>query len=109
MVAHVVIAYPNEADLKFDMDYYLNQHMPMVEKTWGPKGLKSWHVAKFDETKKSNYPYAVLATPVWEELDLFNAQLQTEDATKLFGDVPNFSNKDALPLLGNVVGKSSSS
>jgi len=32
----VSVLYPNTADCKFDMHYYLNQHMPMVQQKLGP-------------------------------------------------------------------------
>jgi len=31
----VSVLYPNTADCKFDMHYYLNQHMPMVQQKLG--------------------------------------------------------------------------
>ena len=32
----VSVLYPNTAGCKFDMNYYLNQHMPMVQQKLGP-------------------------------------------------------------------------
>jgi uncharacterized protein (TIGR02118 family) len=32
----VSVLYPNTAGCKFDMHYYLNQHMPMVQQKLGP-------------------------------------------------------------------------
>lgn len=39
----VTVLYPQG---KFDLDYYLKTHMPLVESTWAPKGLTDWKVAK---------------------------------------------------------------
>lgn len=49
-----VVAYPSKhpesgEPLTFDMEYYLASHMPMVERTWGPYGLKSWTVNTFPD------------------------------------------------------------
>lgn len=47
MSAIVTVAYPRPSgEVKFDLKYYLDVHMPLVAKTWGPKGLKSWHVTE---------------------------------------------------------------
>jgi uncharacterized protein (TIGR02118 family) len=35
-VIKVSVLYPNTAGCKFDMGYYLNQHMPMVQEKLGP-------------------------------------------------------------------------
>ena len=32
----VSVLYPNTAGCRFDMNYYLNQHMPMVQQKLGP-------------------------------------------------------------------------
>lgn len=35
----LVVSYPAEAGNRFDTDYYLATHMPLVEKHWGPHGM----------------------------------------------------------------------
>ena len=32
----VSVLYPNKTDCKFDMNYYVKQHMPMVQQKLGP-------------------------------------------------------------------------
>ena len=39
----VSVMYPNSADAKFDIDYYVNSHMPMVKRKVGD-ALKSMAV-----------------------------------------------------------------
>jgi uncharacterized protein (TIGR02118 family) len=42
LVTHMIrvtISYPNQAGSRFDVDYYLNTHMPMVEQKLRPHGL----------------------------------------------------------------------
>ncbi|KAK6076609.1 hypothetical protein SCUP515_05438 [Seiridium cupressi] len=48
MSAFITVAYPrpSSGELKFDLNYYLDCHMPLVAKTWGPNGLKSWTVTE---------------------------------------------------------------
>ena len=33
---NVNVLYPNSADCKFDLDYYLSKHIPMISKPWTP-------------------------------------------------------------------------
>ncbi len=35
----LVVSYPAEAGNRFDADYYLATHMPLVEQHWGPRGM----------------------------------------------------------------------
>jgi hypothetical protein len=42
------VLYPVTATSTFDYDYYMAKHMPLVEKTWGSQGLRSWSVIKLD-------------------------------------------------------------
>jgi hypothetical protein len=37
-----IVLYANEDNIKFDMNYYLKKHMPMVLEIWGPFGLIDW-------------------------------------------------------------------
>jgi hypothetical protein len=47
MPAIITVAYPRPSgEVKFDLKYYIETHMPLVDKTWGPKGLKSWTVTE---------------------------------------------------------------
>lgn len=47
MPAIITVAYPRPSgEVKFDLKYYLDVHMPLVHKTWASKGLKSWTVTE---------------------------------------------------------------
>ena len=39
--AEVNVLYPAKEGAKFDLDYYLATHMPLVSKHWSGLGLKS--------------------------------------------------------------------
>jgi len=99
MSAQVVVLYTSDA--KFDMDYYLSSHMPLVKKLWGSMGLKSWTVLKFPEG-----PYSVQATLYFDSMDSFQKASQDETVKEILGDVKNFSDKDPLLMPANVVGQS---
>lgn len=37
----VYVTYAGDAVTRFDRDYYVQQHLPLVQATWGPHGLLS--------------------------------------------------------------------
>lgn len=44
MATHVSVLYPRSA--KFNMEYYLSTHMPLVQKSWASYGLKKYTVTQ---------------------------------------------------------------
>ena len=90
------IFYPTSA--KFNLDYYLTNHWPLVEKLWGPQGLLNWTVT----TGGKDTGYSVQATLVWESLEAFE-NLQKVD--EVMGDIPNFSDNAPTQWIGKVVGR----
>ncbi|KAF3384925.1 hypothetical protein F1880_002571 [Penicillium rolfsii] len=105
MTFTAVVLYPNGPDTTFDTDYYLQKHMPLVAKTWGPAGLKSWSVVKYDRDLAGTSPqYLVAATLVWENEEAVKTAVAGEGAAVVFGDVPNFTNSKPITLAGNVIG-----
>lgn len=56
MSTAIYVSYPRQEGIHFDVDYYLNTHMKIVEKHWGPHGMKSWTVVQFDEGDPSGMP-----------------------------------------------------
>ncbi|KAJ5690191.1 hypothetical protein N7462_004583 [Penicillium macrosclerotiorum] len=105
MTYSAVVAYPNDEDITFDTDYYLKTHMPLVAQHWGPHGLKKWEVVKYERDLAGSKPaYLITATLVWDNEDAVKAALQSESAALVFGDIPNFTNKQPVTLAGTVIG-----
>jgi uncharacterized protein (TIGR02118 family) len=105
MTFTAVVIYPNEPDTTFDTDYYLQTHMPLLAKHWGPAGLKSWSVVKYDRDSAGASPkYLIAATLVWESDEAAKAAGAGEAAAIIRGDVPNFTNKKPVTLAGSTIG-----
>ncbi|KXJ94820.1 hypothetical protein Micbo1qcDRAFT_193888 [Microdochium bolleyi] len=96
MAVSASVLYPKGAD--FNMEYYLSTHMPLVQARWGPFGLKSWKVVKYDE----NASFSVQASLEWESEDALNKALQSEEAKEIFGDVSNFTTSKPELVRGEV-------
>ncbi|RYC33210.1 EthD family reductase [Lichenibacterium minor] len=101
MAATVTVLYPNQADATFDMDYYLGRHMPLVMERFGAHGMTGWKVVKFDGPPERT-PFSVMATLAFGSVEGIRAALKAEGGP-IIGDVPNFSNKDAMLMFGDDV------
>ncbi|RGP77709.1 ethyl tert-butyl ether degradation [Fusarium longipes] len=96
-MATVIIQYPSGHD--FDVDYYLKTHMPLAEKTWKDKGLKSAEVVKLG----GDSPYQIYTILKWESMAAFQAAAGAEDAKAVHEDVKNFTTAKAEVRFGATV------
>ena len=56
MAASIIVLYENLAEARFDMDYYMAKHMPLVGERFSRFGLKGWRVVKSAGTVKTPNP-----------------------------------------------------
>jgi uncharacterized protein (TIGR02118 family) len=104
MPTTITVMYENTADATFKLDYYLKKHMPLVSEKFTPHGLKSWRVVKAAAGPTGDKPpYSIIATLEFDNTDQFKAAIAAEGGP-VFGDVPNFSNKSPVVVIGDVVG-----
>ena len=76
------------------MDYYLSTHMPMIERAWGPYGLKSWSINTFSDPcpiSGAKPPYLVQTTCYFDSVTDFKMALE-KGSEKTGSDVDKFSN-----------------
>ncbi|RYP77431.1 hypothetical protein DL771_001226 [Monosporascus sp. 5C6A] len=92
------VIYPKEAASNFDMEYYVNTHMPLVGKIWGPLGLKSWTVG----TVNPESGFHVQAFLVWDSLEAYKKAPTDE----IFGDIKKFTNVSPVKWVGQLHGHS---
>ena len=87
----VAVLYPNEPGKKFDMDYYLNKHMPMVNDTLGDLGLVRTEVDKGIGGMEpgSLPPYVAIAYMYFDDMD--SLQKSMVNAQEMMSDLPNFT------------------
>lgn len=103
MPIEITVLYPADAD--FNMDYYLSSHMPMVFDKFGPHGMTGYRVLKLTGTASGDAaPYSVQATLMFRNQEGFQSALQAE-AGPVLGDIPNFSDKEPVLIVGDVVGE----
>ncbi|KAL2845881.1 hypothetical protein BJY01DRAFT_247488 [Aspergillus pseudoustus] len=81
----VQVIYPTSAAATFNMEYYLNNHIPLVKKRWGPQGLQSCSVI----TGTKEAAYHVQATMIWKDMASFENVKGVEEVRE---DIKNFTN-----------------
>ena len=98
----VSVLYPHKDDAKFNMDYYLTKHIPLVRQRLGT-ALKGVSVEQGIAGGAPNSPAPFVA--VCQMLFDGIAEVQSVMGThgpELMGDVPNFSNIEATVQISEV-------
>ena len=88
----VSVLYPNTAGCKFDMNYYLNQHMPMVQQKLGP-ACKRMAVEEGIAGGAPGMPatYVAMGHLYFDSTDAFQAAFAPH-AQAILADIPNYTN-----------------
>ncbi|KAK5115111.1 hypothetical protein LTR62_001808 [Meristemomyces frigidus] len=94
MVALIYVSYPFVDGAKFDMDYYLNTHMRIVEKHWSPYGMKDWTVVQFQKDDPSGQN--VQAVMTWDSVEAFDKAIAA-NIPEVMEDVKHYS-PDVMPV-----------
>lgn len=85
--------YPQTGDSTFDMDYYLETHIPLVEELFRPLSIEV-NEGVLGAEEGSPPPYAVMTDITFATLeDLQNAV--AAHGAEVISDIPNFTNVEA--------------
>lgn len=97
----VSVMYPTGA--RFDIDYYLKTHMPLVKDRWGPHGLKSAQVLRGAAKPDGSAPdYQMIALLTFGSLDDFKAAGKAH-GREVFADIANFTDAKAAVQINDVL------
>lgn len=88
-MAAVLVSYPADPGARFDRDYYLGTHMPLVQDALGPLGLIH-AIALFPDDADQALLAAALLT--FRDAAARDAALASPAAAPVFADIPNFTN-----------------
>jgi uncharacterized protein (TIGR02118 family) len=98
----VSVLYPNRADTKFDMTYYLNHHVPMVRRLLGSalKGVSVEQGISGEEPGKAA-PYVATGHLLFDSVEAFQTSLAPH-AQEIMEDIPKYTNSQPLLQIGEV-------
>jgi uncharacterized protein (TIGR02118 family) len=87
----VSVFYPNEEGKKFDMDYYLNSHIPMVQEKLGA-ALKGGAVEQGLGGAEPGSPatYVAMGHLLFDSVEAFQSAFGPH-AEAIMADVPNYT------------------
>lgn len=96
--------YPKTANSRFDMDYYVNTHTPLVRERLTPVGLVSidLEAGLAGGTPDSPPAYAMIGRLNFASLDELQNALSAH-GPELMGDIPNFTNIQPLMQISQSV------
>ena len=88
----VSVFYPNVEGGKFDLDYYINKHIPMASEALRPYGLGTVEVDKGVSDTDPNAPprYVVMAHLTFDTVDGVHEGFKAT-GRQVMGDIPNFT------------------
>lgn len=88
----VTILYPNEEGKKFDLDYFLNSHMPMVHRLLDPMGMKKGEVEKGVSAPDPSQPapFVVVAHLIFDTAEQVHTAFAAH-GREIMGDAKNYT------------------
>ena len=94
---HTATLYPNGEGKTFDMDYYLNKHIPLVKALIGD----SVKIISIDKGLSSNspdspVPYFAIGHMYFETMSALQNSVTPAVIERLKADVPNYTNIQAI-------------
>ena len=92
------VTYPGDARTRFDREYYVRQHLPLVKEAWGPHGLET--VAAFFPAGDGAGTMAVCVCGFRDEAAM-QAAIGSAQTPRVMADVERFT--DAKPSQSRAV------
>jgi uncharacterized protein (TIGR02118 family) len=101
-VIKVSVLYPNGSGAKFDMNYYMKSHMPMVQKKLG-NDLKGMSIEEGlgGMPPGSPAPYVAGCGLLFESVEAFGAAFSAH-ADAILADIPNYTNTQPVIQISQV-------
>ena len=87
----VNVMYPKKDGGKFDYDYYLNSHVPMVQEKVGAAMKRAEIYKGISGAGGSPEPYVTIASLWFDSVQAFE-QAFGPHAPEIMGDIPKFTN-----------------
>jgi uncharacterized protein (TIGR02118 family) len=91
----VTVMYPKTATSQFDHAYYTSKHVPLVNRLWGPLGLKSAQVLKGTGSLGGAPAYELICLLDFASQEAFN-QAAGAHADEVMGDIRHFTNVEPV-------------
>jgi uncharacterized protein (TIGR02118 family) len=99
----VSVMYPATADARFDIEYYLGKHVPLVGERWGKMGMREAKVLRgVGAPEGGAATYSVIALLTFESADALQ-QAMAQHGKEIVGDIANFTNVTPIIQVNDVL------
>jgi uncharacterized protein (TIGR02118 family) len=99
----VSVVYPASEGARFETDYYLKTHVPMVGDRWKDWGLREAKVLRGSSMPGGGKPaYLVMALLTFDSASAFEQALERH-GPEIVGDIPNFTNIQPVIQVNDVL------
>ena len=92
----VSVIYPKTATSHFNHDYYIQKHIPLVQRTYGAHGMKNIRVLRGTSSIGGGAIYELIALLEFADMDAF-LKAAGAHSDEVMADVPHFT--DIRPLV----------
>ena len=93
----IAAAYPQQAGKKFDIDYYLNVHLPIVRQKFGPYGLRKIEVDRgVEKPGGGTSPFFAIGYLYFDTLADFRRAYASVGA-EVVGNISRYT--DVIPMI----------
>lgn len=93
----ITVIYPSNSGTKFDADYYISKHIPLVKQRWGSLGMSDITVLRGIPGPDGAAPgISTMALLTFGSIEQFQ-QASKEHGREVFADVVNFT--DGQPIV----------
>ena len=101
----VSVLYPNETGKKFDMDYYANKHIPMVQRLMGSFGLVRVELEKGISSADPSQPapFVALGHLYFDTTDQVHEGFKTHGG-EIMGDIKNYTDIQPTFQISETIG-----
>jgi len=100
----VSVLYKVDARGKFDLDYYMATHIPMLRRLWGPVGLSDVRVLKGTGIAGGGAAtFSYIALLDFASMAAFEEAAQKHGA-EILGDIVNFTDSSPTIQFNEVIG-----
>jgi uncharacterized protein (TIGR02118 family) len=100
----IAAAYPREEGKKFDMHYYIHQHLPMVWQKFSPYGLKKIEVDQgLERPGGGASPFFAIGYLYFDTLAHFQ-ECYAAVGAEVVGNIPVYTDVKPLIQVGEITG-----
>jgi uncharacterized protein (TIGR02118 family) len=99
----VSVIYPADSSVRFDMDYYLQTHIPLVKERWTPHGMTDVEVVRGIAKADGSAPdFRLMTLMTFTSLDAYKAA-GAAHGREVSGDVANFTDKRGIVQINEII------